>query len=126
MITITDVNAAHRSEPKTKGFTLQPTPADLWVYALTFGPGILLLAAIWFQTHVPIPVLMKDPLAVVPLVKTCCHCYYCLVSNLGVVIWTAGAAVCLFTSVLLFSVTRNRTHWVFFCGRSSFHRLADI
>lgn len=120
MITIADVVASHRSENKVKRFVFRPEPADVWVYVLTFAPGILLLAAIWYQKHVPVPVLMKDPLAVVQLTNQCCRFYYGLVSNLGVMIWTTGAAVCLFASVLLFPMVRRRAEAVFFAAAAAF------
>ena len=97
----------HMMASKVKGSRWRPTTADIWTYALTFGPGILLLAVVGLQSRVPIPVLMKDPLAVVPLTQTCCHFYYGFISNLGVMLWTAAAAVCLFASLLLFRANRR-------------------
>ena len=49
-------------------------------------------------------------LAVVPLTQSCCHFYYGFISNLGVMLWTAAAAVCLFASfasLLLFRTNRR-------------------
>ena len=89
----------HMMTSKVKGPRWRPSAADIWTYALTFGPGILLLAVVGLQSRVPIPVLMKDPLAVVPLTQTCCHFYYGFISNLGVMLWTAAAAVCLVASL---------------------------
>ena len=120
MITIADVMTVHPNESKAKGIIFRPTAADVWVYSLTFGPGILLLAAVWFQTRVPVPVLMKDPLAVVQLTKICCHFYYGLVSNLGIMIWTAGAAVCVFASLVLFSKVRPQAEVIFFVAAAAF------
>ena len=111
---------------EAKRFGFRPTAADMWVYSLTFGPGILLLAAVWFQTRVPVPVLMKDPLAVVQLTKTCCHFYYGLVSNLGIMVWTAGAAVCLFASLLLFSTARPKAEVLFFVAAAGFTGLLAL
>ena len=82
----------HIIASKVKGSRWRPAAADIWTYALTFGPGLLLLAVIGLQTRVHI-LLMKDPLAVVPLTQSCCHFYYGFISNLGVMLWTAAAAV---------------------------------
>jgi hypothetical protein len=106
MSPIVQVVADHLINGKAKGLHWRPSAADVWTYALTFGPGVLLLAVVGLQTRVPIPVLMKDPLAVVPLTTSCCSFYYGFISNLGVMLWTAAAAICLFASLLLF----NRDH----------------
>lgn len=108
-----NVNTDRRTEPDVVESRWRPSRADVWTYLLTFGPGVLLLAAVALQTRVPIPVLMKDPLAVVPLTKTCCHFYYGLVSNLGVMLWSAGAAICLFACVLLLVLSRRGPDVVF-------------
>ena len=76
--------------------------ADLWVYGLTFIPAIILLMIVMLQPKVPVAVLMKDPLGVVQLTKECCHVYYGLVSNVGILAWTTGAAVSIFVALLLF------------------------
>jgi hypothetical protein len=107
-----------KDKNKPAGFTA--TAADVWVYSLTFGPGVLLLAAVWLQTRVPVSVLMKDPLAVVHETKTCCHFYYGLVSNLGIMIWTAGAAVSLFAALLLFCADRPKSEMLFFAAAAAF------
>lgn len=82
-------------------------PRDAWIYALTFIPGLVLLAGIALQSRAPIVYLMKDPLTVVQLSKECCHVYYGLVSNLGIMVWTTAAAVCLFTALLLITLGRR-------------------
>lgn len=141
MITIADINAtnsngrksntterknstteftANFAEFRAKKFSLRLTRVDVWIYSLTFGPGIALLAAVWLQTRVPISVLMKDPLAVVQLTETCCHFYYGLVSNLGIMVWTAGAAVCLFASLLLFLKWSSKNELAFLFAAAIF------
>lgn len=99
---------------------VRPRRADLWVWVLTFGPGAIVLAAVWFQSSVSVSVLFKDPLAVAQMMDDCCEFYYGLVSNLGVMIWTAGAGICLFTSVLLFSRARPRSEVLFFAAAAVF------
>jgi hypothetical protein len=105
----------HMIGSEVKGSRWRPSAADIWTYAFTFGPGLLLLAVIGLQSRVPIPVLMKDPLAVVPLTQSCCHFYYGFISNLGVMLWTAAAAVCLFASLLLVGRTRRSVDATFLC-----------
>ena len=119
MISTANVILARRKD-ETQTVGLRPTAADVWVYSLTFGPGLLLLAAVWLQTRVPVPVLMKDPLAVAHEAKTCCHFYYGLVSNLGIMIWSAGAAVSLFAALLLFFADRPRAEMMFFTAAAAF------
>jgi hypothetical protein len=119
MITIVDVIPA-RPKDKIKTVGFRPTAADVWVYSLTFGPGLLLLAAVWLQTRVPVAVLMKDPLAVAHATKTCCHFYYGLVSNLGIMVWTAGAAISLFAALLLFCAARPKAEMWFFAAAAAF------
>lgn len=125
MITIADGIPAHPKD-KIEQVGFKPTAMDVWVYSLTFGPGVLLLAAVWLQTRVPVPVLMKDPLAVAHEAKTCCHFYYGLVSNLGIMIWSAGAAVSLFAALLLFFADRPRAELQFFAAAAAFTSLLAL
>jgi hypothetical protein len=91
----------------------RPMPVDVLIYGLTFVPGLLILALVWFQPWVPVPFLLKDPLAIAKLAKDCCHVYYGLISNLGVLLWTATAALCLFGAILVFRIERLSAAVVF-------------
>jgi hypothetical protein len=94
--------------------------ADAWIYVITFIPGLLLLAGVALQTRAPIIYLMKDPFTAVQLSKECCHVYYGLVSNLGVMVWTTAAAVCLFTALLLIHLGRHGAEPIFLAAAGLF------
>lgn len=85
------------------GLVVKPLRREDWlVYSLTFLPPLVLLLIVAIQPMVPIAYLMKDMLAVAELSKDqCCHVYYGLVSNVGILVWCACAAVCLFSALLL-------------------------
>ena len=60
------------------------------------------MAALALQPFIPVEQLLRDPLAVAernPL--TCCKVYYGAVSTLGVLIWSAAAACCLFAALVI-------------------------
>lgn len=109
-------------QPLGASITSQPRmlTGDAWIYALTFIPGLLVLAGVVLQTRTPIVYLMKDPLTVVQLSKDCCHVYYGLVSNLGIMLWTTAAATCLFAALLLVNIGRRGAEPVFLAAAGLF------
>lgn len=82
-------------------------------YAIPLLAGVLLLAGVWFQPWVPVADLLRDPLSVAELSNDCCGLYYGAVSNLGVLIWAGGAAVCLFAGLVLHGLSRWSTETAF-------------
>ncbi|MCH9809458.1 MAG: hypothetical protein K0U74_17170 [Alphaproteobacteria bacterium] len=76
---------------------------SILVYFLAFVPAGLALLVASMQTVVPLAFLMKDPLAVAELTKAdCCHVYYGLFSNFGILLWCGTAAITLFSALILF------------------------
>ncbi len=61
-------------------------------------PASLVIVAAAMQPWVPLDDLMRDPIAIAASND---KFYYGLVSNLGVLLWCAAAAVCLFGTALL-------------------------
>lgn len=82
-----------------KRFFLMPYALHL----LAFAPATALLFIVAIQPFVPVDELMKDALTVAEFSDDCCHAYYGFVSNLGIVVWIAAAAICLFAGAVLFS-----------------------
>jgi hypothetical protein len=72
-----------------------------WPYALALVPPALVMVVVVAQPWVDPETLLRDPLAVAQSAATCCSMYYGAVSQLGVLIWTATAAICLFTALAL-------------------------
>lgn len=72
-----------------------------WLYAVAVGPAAAVIAAVWLQPWVKPGWLLRDPLFVAATADACCRMYYGLVSNLGVLVWCATAAVCLFAALQL-------------------------
>ncbi len=85
-----------RSDPARQNLAPQ------WlVFAIVLVPA-LFMAAVGAQPWIDPADLLRDPIAVAELKGTqCCKIYYGAVSNLGVMIWTSGAAVCLFAAAVL-------------------------
>jgi len=65
-------------------------------------PG-LFLAVIVFQPWVESKWMFLDPLTAAQLSGECCSTYFGFVSTLGVMLWVATAAVCLFSALILFA-----------------------
>ncbi len=80
-----------------------------WIRLFTFGLPALLLAAVLLQPWVEAKWMFLDPLTAAQLSGDCCHTYYGFVSNLGVLAWTATAAVCLFAAVLFVLQYRHKS-----------------
>ena len=67
---------------------------------------VLFMAAVAAQPWIDPADLLRDPLAVAELRQPeCCKVYYGAVSNLGVLLWASGAAICLFAAAVAL------THW---------------
>ncbi len=99
----------------TRGGLLIPGRAfAFWIYLITLAPVLLLLAGVWYQPYVPIGELMRDSLLVAEVSEDCCHIYYGAVSNIGVLLWAAGAAILFFTAlVMLLAGGSDQRHLVF-------------
>ncbi len=80
---------------------------SLLIWLLTFVPPVILMLGVAFQPWVSPGDLLRDPLAVAEMTDNCCKVYFGAVSNLGIVLWMAGAAVCLFAAAVI--VTADRT-----------------
>ncbi len=73
----------------------------LCIYAGTFLPPVLLLAVAWYQPYIPLGELMRDSLLVAEVSEDCCHIYYGAISNLGVLLWAAAAAILFFAALVV-------------------------
>jgi hypothetical protein len=71
------------------------------MYSLTFLPVLLFCFVMWAQPYVPVEELMRDPISVAELSEDCCHIHYGFVSNVGVLLWAATAAVLLFSALVV-------------------------
>ena len=81
--------------------------------ALLLAPLVFMVALV-AQPWLDPALLLRDPLAVAELnLTTCCKVYYGAVSNMGVMLWVSGAAVCLFAAAVV-SAARHLTGAVVF------------
>jgi hypothetical protein len=90
--------------------TLSSRRFFIWVYL----PAFALLIAITLgsiRSGTPIYTLMRDPLAVVHA-----HPLTGLVSNLGVILWCACAAVCLFAGAVVSRTGPREVFWFLLCS----------
>ncbi|MCP5082674.1 MAG: hypothetical protein GY948_13385 [Alphaproteobacteria bacterium] len=77
------------------------SPVQNWIRAATFTLPLAFLAAVLLQPWAEPKWMFLDPLTAAQLSGDCCHTYYGFISNLGVMAWSATAAVCLFAALLL-------------------------
>lgn len=77
----------------------RPMPARGYAAAVLVPTGVIIAA--WLQPWVPVAELLRDPLAVAQLSERCCRSHFGFISNLGVLVWWASAAVCLFAALVL-------------------------
>lgn len=77
------------------------------IWTLTFLPPLVLMLGVAFQPWVPPGDLLRDPLAVAEMTDNCCKVYFGAVSNLGIVLWMAGASVCLFAAAVIVTADRS-------------------
>ncbi len=66
-------------------------------------PGLILAIALG-QSVVDPKLLFLDPMVAADVSGDCCYTYYGIVSTLGVLMWIATAAVCLFAAFLLWKL----------------------
>ena len=67
----------------------------------TFLLPCLFLTAVLLQPWADPRWMFMDPLTAAELSGDCCHTYYGFISNLGIMLWTITAGVCLFTGAML-------------------------
>ncbi|HEX9852917.1 MAG TPA: hypothetical protein VGA68_07865 [Woeseiaceae bacterium] len=84
-----------------------------WIRAVAFTVPALFLAAVLLQPWVEPKWMFLDPLTAAELSGDCCHVYYGFVSNLGVMLWSATAAVCLLAAAV-FAMQRRQGPLVWF------------
>ncbi len=78
-----------------------PLPVD-WAWLAALLSAVVVVGAASLQPWVDPADLLRDPLAVAELKgPACCKVYDGLVSNLGVILWMACAAICIFSGGLL-------------------------
>ncbi len=66
---------------------------------------MFLLAAVWFQSAVPLERLFRDTIAVAEEYPGCCHVYDGVISNIGILFWWATAVVSGFAALVLATVS---------------------
>lgn len=79
---------------------VQFTPLNWLRWTIVILPA-LFVSALYIQPWVEPRWLFLDTLTAVDLSGACCHVYYGLASNLGIMLWTATSAVCLFAALIL-------------------------
>ncbi len=80
----------------------------IWVRLLTFIAPLLLLGAVLLQPWAEPKWMFLDPLTAAQLSGECCSTYFGFVSNLGIMIWSSTAAVCLFSAALFALLKADR------------------
>jgi hypothetical protein len=94
--------------------------ATSWLFLGILVPAAALLALVWLQPWVPVAYLVRDPLAVAREAPKCCSVYYGVISNLGVMLWMAAAAICLFTALMAYTARAGSARTGFFLAGGLF------
>ncbi len=82
------------------GFKDYSTTDYLCFAALVFGPPLGVMAAAFLQPFAEPTALLRDPMAVARDPELCCDYYSGAVSNLGILLWAAAAAIAAFAASL--------------------------
>lgn len=80
---------------------------DWMIHLGTILLSVLILAPVIIQPWIEPKWLFLDPLTAAELSESCCRSYYGFISLLGVMLWVAAAAICLFAAVLLLAARRT-------------------
>ena len=91
--------------PQTRGLS---STAKNWIKGLTFVLPLGFLVIVLLQPWVEPKWMFLDPLTAAEQSGDCCHTYYGFISHLGVMLWSATAAVCLFTGGLFLFYKHQR------------------
>ncbi|NNC37993.1 MAG: hypothetical protein EX271_06465 [Acidimicrobiales bacterium] len=75
--------------------------ARFWIGAIVFLAPLILLGAVIGQPWVDPKWFFFDFLTAAEFSDDCCHVYYGFISNLGIFLWIATSAVCLFAALMM-------------------------
>lgn len=98
--------------PSTVAMMGSATP---WVRAVAFAVPALFLSVVLLQPWAEPKWMFLDPLTAAEMSADCCHVYYGFVSNLGIMLWSATAAVCLLAAAV-FAMQRRQPSLIWFAG----------
>lgn len=87
-----------------------------WLPIVVVGLSMAMCALAFAQNKVETRWLFLDTLTAVELSGDCCHVYFGLFSNLGIMIWTAASAVCLFSAICLLKSPRVAKEYAMFAS----------
>lgn len=78
-------------------------PSGFWLWARWAAVIVpaLFVTALFLQPYVEPRWLFLDTITSIELSGKCCHVYFGMVSNLGIMLWTGTAAICLFAALVL-------------------------
>jgi len=74
----------------------------IFLILISLGIPALILGAVNLQPWVDPKWMYFDFLTAAEFSDDCCHVYYGFMSNLGIFLWIATSAVCLFSAIILF------------------------
>jgi len=81
----------------------------LWIRIVTFALPLMFLAVILLQPWAEPKWMFLDALTAAQLSDQCCETYFGFISNLGIMLWTGTAAVCLFAAALFAIAKQDRS-----------------
>jgi|GEM_PF-2330294 len=100
--------------------------ADYFRFAvLAFAPPLFVMALTFAQPFAPPEALLVDPMAIARDPELCCAFYSGAVSNLGILLWAAAAAIAAFAATLL-NDARARRFFLATSGFTAFLMIDDL
>lgn len=98
-----DIALRDGSQHKPEPLVISPSSVNSLALVLTFLFPILLLSAVFLQPIAEPKWMFLDTLAAAEMAPMCCHVYYGLISNTGLILWIGASAVCLLVGLAFLS-----------------------
>jgi len=84
---------------------------DSWIRAITFTVPAIFLAIILLQPWAEPKWMFLDTVTAARFSENCCSTSYGFISNLGIMLWSATAAVCLFSAGVFARINARALMW---------------
>ncbi len=84
---------------------------DTWIRTITFTVPVIFLTIVLLQPWAEPKWMFLDTVTAARFSENCCSTSYGFISNLGIMLWSATAAVCLFAAGVFASINARPLMW---------------
>jgi len=84
---------------------------DIWIRTITFSVPAIFLAVVLLQPWAEPKWMFLDTVTAARFSENCCSTSYGFISNLGIMLWSATAAVCLFAAGVFAKANARALMW---------------